>query len=145
MPQPQRNRLVRLSGLEEMHGRSMPNDVRRDSGLGQRRIRLPSVAQNDSELPRNTRTGQRTTEPIREQRCVVRQSVSRDPLPQRSTSFRPKRDRAFFAGEQHLAAIARADISNSHTDKFRDARAGVVQKEKQQVIPPSCLGSVHRP
>ena len=51
MPQPQGDQFVRHFGLEEMHSRGMPNDVRRDFGLGDRRIRFPGVAQNDLELP----------------------------------------------------------------------------------------------
>jgi hypothetical protein len=54
MPQPQGDQFVRYSGLKEMHGRGMPNDVRRDFGLGHRRNRFPGVAQNDLELPSYT-------------------------------------------------------------------------------------------
>jgi hypothetical protein len=44
-----------------------------------------------------------------------------------------------------LAAIAGLDITNAYTGDFRDSRARVVQKEKQQVIPSPCPGFVLRP
>src|SRR5258706_8281240 len=125
------------TGLQQVHGRGVPDRVGRDLELVERGGRLRGTLENNSKAMLDSRPAHVPAARVRDKRRIERGPRLLEPTTDETYRLTPERDRPIFAPfptDVNSLAGVEAEIAYIEASKLRDPSAGVVHESQQYPI-----------
>ena len=141
--EPQRDGRHVDTGLEQVHGGGVANDVRRYALGGQARTSLVSSPTSLIEQMSDPLSRQPVAAGVAERIVGRGLTLFVEPLAQTAAGPGPQGDGALLAAlseELDERGTAEAYVGAPHRNELRDPRPSVVESQQEDVVPPSAVG-----